>query len=60
MDYPFLKETSPIVMTPVEMSKNPGKISFRAPTLGEHTNIILKELGYEKEEIESLKEERII
>ena len=47
-------------MTPVEMSKNPGKISFRAPTLGEHTNIILKELGYEKEEIQSLKEERII
>ncbi len=60
MDYPFLEETSPIVMTPVEMSKNPGKISFRAPTLGEHTNIILKELGYEKEEIESLREERII
>ena len=43
-----------------DRSKNPGKISFRAPTLGEHTNIILKELGYEKEEIESLKEERII
>ena len=47
-------------MTPVELSKNPGKISFRAPTLGEHTDIILNELGYKQEEIESLREKRII
>lgn len=45
---------------PVQMSKTPGSIRRVCPTLGQHTEEILLELGYTWGEIEKLKEQKAI
>jgi crotonobetainyl-CoA:carnitine CoA-transferase CaiB-like acyl-CoA transferase len=46
--------------TPVELSETPGEIRTRPPTLGEHTDEIMQELGYSKSEIAELREKRVV
>lgn len=60
VDYPGLDKPAPLMKTPVELSETPGEIRSRAPTLGEHTDEILKELGYGDAEISELREKRIV
>ncbi len=60
VSYPNIKDPVPIVVSPLELSENPGQIKNRAPLLGEHTNQILDELGYSEEEISNLKDKRIV
>ena len=45
---------------PFTMSETPGKISRPSPMIGEHGREILAELGYTKEEIESLIADSVI
>tara|TARA_B100000927_G_scaffold222339_1_gene182254 strand:+ start:6307 stop:7491 length:1185 start_codon:yes stop_codon:yes gene_type:complete len=60
MKYPTMEKEYSVVGPAVELSENPGKIVKRSPELGEHNQEILSGLGYSLEEIEKLKEERII
>jgi crotonobetainyl-CoA:carnitine CoA-transferase CaiB-like acyl-CoA transferase len=60
MDYPGLARPAPIAKVPVGLSETPGSIEHRAPTLGEHTDAIMTELGYDAGEIADLRERRII
>ncbi|MFL2705444.1 MAG: CaiB/BaiF CoA transferase family protein [Gammaproteobacteria bacterium] len=60
VSYPKTKDSVPIVVSPLELSGNPGEIKTRAPLLGEHTDQILKEIGYSNEEISNLRDKRII
>ena len=60
LSYPTLKEEYSVVGPAIELSENPGKIKHRSPELGEHNQQILKELGYTQEEINQLKQDRII
>lgn len=60
VSYPNLPKPAPIVVSPLELSENPGKIKTRAPLLGEHTDQILSELGYSEEEISNLRYKRIV
>ena len=60
MRYPTLDQEYSVVGPAVELSENPGQITMRSPELGEHNLEILGGLGYSQEEIERLKEERII
>jgi len=46
--------------TPVELSATPGTIRTRPPRLGEHTNEIMLELGFDHDQIKGLKENRVI
>lgn len=45
--YPGLPRPAPVAKMPVKLSETPGTIERRAPTLGEHTDEILAELGYD-------------
>lgn len=45
---------------PVKLSGTPGAVSQRAPQLGEHSDTILRELGWQADTIASLREEGAI
>ena len=60
LSYPTLKEEYSVVGPAIELSENPGKIKHRSPELGEHNQQILMELGYNQDEINQLKKDRII
>lgn len=60
VDYPGLPAPAPIAKVPVGLSENPGAIRHRAPTLGEHTDTIMAELGYNASDIAALREQRVI
>jgi crotonobetainyl-CoA:carnitine CoA-transferase CaiB-like acyl-CoA transferase len=60
VEYPGLEKPAPLMKTPVELSETPGEIRSRAPTLGEHTDEIMQELGYSKAEIADLREKRVV
>ena len=60
VEYPGLDKAAPLMRTPVELSETPGEIRHRAPTLGEHTDELMRELGYSDDVIADLHEQRII
>lgn len=45
---------------PTKLSATPGKIRLMPPLLGEHTDEILKEIGYEDSKIQALKAENAV
>ncbi len=60
VDYPGLPKAAPVVGTPVLLSETPGRITHRPPTLGEHTDAIMAEIGYSAEDIAALRARRVI
>jgi crotonobetainyl-CoA:carnitine CoA-transferase CaiB-like acyl-CoA transferase len=58
--YPGLSQPAPLAPTPVDLSETPGRFRLRAPTLGEHTDEILAELGYRPEQIAELRTRNVI
>jgi crotonobetainyl-CoA:carnitine CoA-transferase CaiB-like acyl-CoA transferase len=58
--YPGLAKTLPLAPTPIELSETPGNYRGPAPLLGEHTDEILRRLGYEEAEIAALRREGVI
>ena len=59
-DYPGLPKPAPLADTPVRLSETPGGIRSRPPTLGEHTDRILDELGFNAADIAGLREAGVI
>jgi crotonobetainyl-CoA:carnitine CoA-transferase CaiB-like acyl-CoA transferase len=60
IDYPGLPKPAPVAGTPVVLSGTPGEIKRRPPTLGEHTDEILAEIGYAEAEITELRKLRVV
>ena len=60
VEYPGLEKPAPLMVTPVELSETPGEIRRRPPTLGEHTDQIMAELGYSETEIQQLRDKRVV
>ena len=59
-DYPGVARRVPLAPTPVDLSDTPGRFRHRAPTLGEHTNAILGELGYSAAQIDALRKDGVV
>jgi len=59
-EFPGIAGTLPLASTPIDLSETPGTYRRRAPLVGEHTDEILRSLGYSAAEIAALREERVI
>lgn len=60
VDYPGLPRPAPVGRMPVDFSTADTGIRRRAPTLGEHTEEILEELGYDVGNISDFRSRRVI
>jgi crotonobetainyl-CoA:carnitine CoA-transferase CaiB-like acyl-CoA transferase len=60
MEFPGTPRPAPLAKAPVRLSATPGSIRHRAPLLGEHTDAVLAELGYDAAAIEALREKCVI
>ncbi|MCZ6841769.1 MAG: CoA transferase, partial [SAR324 cluster bacterium] len=60
VEYPGLSKPAPISDTPVRLSASESGIRHRAPLLGEHTDAIMQELGFEPAQIEDLRKARVV
>ena len=59
LDHPHF-EGHRAVGIPVQLSETPGRVQGPAPELGQHTEQVLLDLGYEWAEIESLRDGGVI
>jgi crotonobetainyl-CoA:carnitine CoA-transferase CaiB-like acyl-CoA transferase len=59
-EYPGLPRPAPLAPVPVDLSESPGRFRHRAPTLGEHTDAVLAELGYDAAAIAGLRARGVI
>jgi len=53
-------QTAPIAPHPVQMSRDEPVFSLSAPALGQHTEEILAELGYDAAAVAELRAQRVI
>ncbi len=58
--FPGASRDVPIIETPFRMSATPGSIRHRAPLLGEHTDQVLGEIGYDAAQIAGLRANAIV
>jgi crotonobetainyl-CoA:carnitine CoA-transferase CaiB-like acyl-CoA transferase len=58
--FPGASVDVPIIETPFRMSATPGTIRRRAPLLGEHTDEVLGEIGYDNAQIAGLRDRSIV
>jgi crotonobetainyl-CoA:carnitine CoA-transferase CaiB-like acyl-CoA transferase len=60
VEYPGSSSPVPISSPPARLSQTPARIERRAPMLGEHTEEVLRELGFSADEITMFRNEGVI
>lgn len=60
VDYPELERPAPVIETPFRLSATPGSIRHRPPLLGEHTDEVMRELGFDAAVVAELRAREVI
>ena len=60
LDYPGTARAAPVVTPPFRLSQTPARLRGRAPTLGEHTREILREIGYSDADAAEFEREGVV
>jgi crotonobetainyl-CoA:carnitine CoA-transferase CaiB-like acyl-CoA transferase len=60
VDYPGLPKPAPLIETPFRLSATPGEIARRPPTLGEHSDEVLAEIGLSPQDVAELRAAAIV
>jgi formyl-CoA transferase len=60
LKYPGIEDVLPIVAPPLTLSRTPPEIFVRPPTIGEHTDDVLRELGYDSVAIAGMRRRGVI
>jgi crotonobetainyl-CoA:carnitine CoA-transferase CaiB-like acyl-CoA transferase len=60
LNYPGLAGEAPLVSPPARLSRTPPTIDKRSPTIGEHTNEILLEAGYDRAQIDEFRNTGVV
>jgi crotonobetainyl-CoA:carnitine CoA-transferase CaiB-like acyl-CoA transferase len=60
VEYPGVEPPAPVSSHPVVLSETPGQVRRRPPTLGEHTDEVLGEVGYSPEDIAVLRRDGVV
>lgn len=60
VEYPGMPQAAPVSDTPVRLSRTPAGIRHRPPTLGEHTEQLMGELGYTPAEVAEFRRKRVV
>ncbi len=58
--FPGMSQPYPLAPHPVDMSGTPAEFRMPAPQLGEHTDEVLRELGFDAAAIASLREQKVV
>lgn len=59
-EFPGCERDVPLADTPVRLSETPPELRHRAPLLGEHTDLIMKEIGFSDDQIKDYRRKGII
>src|SRR6266581_1064296 len=60
LDHPGVEEKLAIAGVPVRLSATPGGVFRRAPLLGEHTDEVMRSLGFSAADVERLRAEQVV
>jgi len=60
VEYPTAATPAPLAAFPAVLSASPATIRGRAPQLGEHTDSILNELGYDDDAVHALRDAGVV
>ena len=60
LEFPGLPSAAPVADAPFSLSDSEVGVRHRAPVLGEHTDEILREVGYTVGEISAMREARVV
>jgi crotonobetainyl-CoA:carnitine CoA-transferase CaiB-like acyl-CoA transferase len=60
LEYPGAGKPAPVMDTPFSLSNSQPSVRHRAPLLGEHTDQIMRQLGYDDAEILRFRQARVI
>jgi crotonobetainyl-CoA:carnitine CoA-transferase CaiB-like acyl-CoA transferase len=58
--YPGLERPVPLVAPPISMTRTPPTLRRPPPTIGQHTDEVLQELGYQRSDIDQLRQRGIV